>query len=69
LDFDNDIGSIFDIFNGGYDLKSYISDVFEEIFKYAFKCVNREGDFIKNFCKKINYDNLFIRSEAEFRLF
>lgn len=65
LDFDNDIGSIFDILNGGYDLKSYISKVFDEIFKYTFECVNREGDFIKNYCKKINYDNSFIRSEAE----
>lgn len=65
LNFEKDIYIIFNTLNRGYVSKNYISDVFDEIFKYAFGCENREGDFIKNFCKKINNNNSFIRSEAE----
>lgn len=65
LNFEKDIYIIFNTLNRGYVSKNYISDVFDEIFKYALGCENREGDFIKNFCKKINNNNSFIRSEAE----
>lgn len=51
LNFEEDIYIIFNTLNRGYVSKNYISDVFDEIFKYAFGCENREGDFIKNFCK------------------
>lgn len=65
LNFEKDIYIIFNTLNRGYVSKNYISDVFDEIFRYALGCENREGDFIKNFCKKINNNNAFIRSEAE----
>ncbi len=67
LNFNHDIYEIFITLCQGNSLKNYISKVFNCIFDYTFKCQNRDGNFMKEFCRilELGYCDQFIIDEKQ----